>query len=40
MVPTGELHFCIASPDTASNGEPVVAFVELGHGPFDSEETE
>jgi hypothetical protein len=37
--PTGELHFYIASPDTASNGKPAVAVVELGRGPFDSEET-
>ena len=39
MASTGELHICIASPDTASYGKPAVAIVELGCGPFDSEET-
>ena len=34
-----EFHFFIASPDTASNGKSVVAVVELGFGPLDSEET-
>lgn len=37
MAPIGEL--CIASTDTASNGKPAVAVIELGRGAFDSEET-
>jgi hypothetical protein len=38
MTPTGEL-ISAFSPDTASNGKPAVAVIELGRGPFDGEET-